>query len=195
MLVAQAKRACELFTDKDVPDTLTEKIVTAVKKQTLNITLVGMPGSGKTTFGNRLSRLLDREFIDADQEFYSLHGVTAGEYIERNGESAFRDEEEKVLSGLLKQSRKIIATGGGAVIREQNRINMRANSVVVWIERDLSELAKDGRPLSNKYGTEKLYQDRYPLYSSVSDIRFNNDGAVNDKAESLLGLIGKYFGE
>ncbi len=196
MLVAQAKRACELFSEQVVDDKLTEKIIRAVKSETLNITLVGMPGSGKTSVGKYLATAFGREFIDTDQEFFSTYQLTAGEYIKTYGEKAFREKEEEIVAKVSKQSKKVIATGGGAVIRANNRKNLSSNSVVVWVKRELAELAVEDRPLS--LGEDKLrtlFLERSPLYSSVSNIELENNGDLESVCRRALEKINEYYGE
>ncbi len=199
MLVAQAKLAAELFTGNEILDSQTEKTIFAVRKQTLNVTFVGMPASGKTTIGKELARLLDREFVDTDVIFESKY-CHAGKYIEEHGEQAFRDKEQQVLADLLKESRKVISTGGGGILRKINRKNIKANSIVVWIKRDIENLSTDGRPLSKGADAlKKLYAERAPLYAELSDITVENNGeiqiAVNEVIERLKGFQGEWKNE
>lgn len=196
MLVAQAKYACELFTDDGVPDGETEKIIKAVRKQTANITLVGMPGSGKTSVGKAVADILKRDFIDADSEFEKIFGISAGDYIETYGEPAFRARESEVLAEISKESRKVISTGGGAVKVSENVKNIKSNSVTVWIKRYMEKLDANGRPLSkNGAELEKMYSERAPLYAAASDIIVENNGSLKDAVDALINEFDKYDGE
>lgn len=196
MLVAQAKYACELFADCNVPDCETEKIIKAVRKQTANITLIGMPGSGKTSVGKAVARILKRNFIDADSEFEKTFGISAGDYIETYGETAFRARESEVLAEISKESRKVISTGGGAVKIPKNVKNIKSNSVTVWIKRDIEKLAVNGRPLSrNGAELENMYSERAPLYGTASDIEVDNNGSLKDTVDALINELDKYDGE
>jgi len=122
MLVAQAKKACELFIDTKINDSEIDRITDAVAFKTRNIVFVGMPGCGKSTIAKIIAKNLDRELVDTDMEFASVYGISPANCIKNNGEQDFRDKESMVVSNVCKQSKKIIATGGGAVIREENRI-------------------------------------------------------------------------
>jgi len=185
MLVAQAKRACELFTDKIIPDSVIKKITKQIALSTLNIALIGMPGSGKTTIGKILSQKLNRTFIDSDKAFLDEYKVTAGECIESEGESAFREKEGEIIKTLSKNSGTVIATGGGVVTREGNVKNLRQNSIVVYVKRAIKTLSTNGRPLSKgKTAIKDLYKKRKALYQSACDFAVLNDsdlGVVSDR--------------
>lgn len=169
MLVAQAKRACEIFTDSRIKDCRIARIRKLIEKQTKNIVLIGMPGSGKSTVGKYLAEKMGREFFDCDEEI-SKRGESPAELIEKYGEEHFRKIESDVLSELCKKSGIVIATGGGAVTKERNYDIIHQNATVVFIERALERLATKGRPLSQG-GIEKLqkmYEVRRPLYRKFS---------------------------
>ena len=83
----------------------------------------------------------------------------------------------------------IIATGGGTVLREENRKNLKRNCIVVWIKRDLSALPINGRPLSRKFTAEELYDARKSLYEGVSDYSVENDGTIAECAEKIGHLL------
>ena len=170
MLVAQAKKACELFEGKAVPDSKIDDIVKKIENSTKNIILVGMPGCGKSTAGKNLAKLLNRPFFDSDDEIAKL-GKTPAELIEKYGEEHMRGIESQVLEKLCKESGLVIATGGGAVTKARNFDIIRQNATVFFIERPLETLSTHGRPLSQG-GTEKLralYSARYPLYKKICD--------------------------
>src|SRR5262245_63711938 len=94
------------------------------------IALVGMPGSGKSSVGRQLARRLNWAFADADAEIEQQVGCTIREYFERHGEPAFREVEQAALAGLLNRQRLVLATGGGAAVREANRRALAAQSEV-----------------------------------------------------------------
>lgn len=186
MLVAQAKKACELFLSKEIDDSAIDQIVKKVEFNTKNIVLVGMPGCGKTTLAKLLAKKLDREFLDTDVEFFKTFFITPFECIEKYTEQTFREKESLVVSFLCKQSKKIIATGGGAVIREDNRIAIKQNSTVVWIDRPIQLLATDDRPLSaNANALKTLYETRKKYYNDVCDIKIDNSGDINDTLRQI----------
>src|SRR5438552_13011147 len=98
-----------------------------------NVFLVGMMGSGKSTIGRQLARLLRKRFIDADAEIEVRTGTTISTIFEIEGEQSFRDREECLLAQLCPQSDIVLATGGGAVLRPANRRLLRENGTVVYL--------------------------------------------------------------
>ena len=169
MLVAQAKVAAELFTGESLSDEVFEKTLAAVSGAEKNIVLIGMPGAGKSTVGKALAEELGRQFVDIDAEIVKAAGKPIPEIFADDGEKAFRDLETEVLAEFTKQSRLVIATGGGAVIRAENRRLLRQNGTVVHLKRDLSDLPKDGRPLSQKHSAEELWNARKAFYEGAAD--------------------------
>lgn len=192
MLVAQAKKACEIFTDSVIKDSETDRIRNLIEKQMKNIVLIGMPGSGKSTVGRYLAEKLDREFFDCDEEISKL-GESPAELIEKYGEEHFRKIESDVLSELCKKSGIVIATGGGAVTKERNYDIIHQNATVVFIERALERLATRGRPLSQG-GIEKLrkmYEVRRPLYRKFSHFSVKSQRTWQKTTELVIKKLNK----
>ncbi len=186
MLVSQAKKASELFTNSKIPDEKISEIKKEIEFKTKNIVLVGMPGCGKTTVGKMLASLTEKEFCDSD-DVISSFGRTPAEIIQSDGEVAFRKTESDVLSEICKKSGLVIATGGGCVTVENNHDILRQNGYVVFIERELDKLATDGRPLS--VNVEKLWFEREPFYRSVADICVKSAENPEKTAEEILKRI------
>ena len=144
----------------------------------LTLSLVGMPGGGKSTVGRLLARQLNMTFVDSDAEIEKdLGGESIKDYFAREGEASFRDLESQVIARLLDQARSgqemILATGGGAVLREINRDRLRAHSTVVYLRSSPEELFRrlrhdTQRPLlqvANPLAKlRELYGQRDPLY-------------------------------
>ena len=189
MLVAQAKRAAEIFTDNDLCDCVIEKIRGQVEAQTMNIVLVGMPGCGKSTVGRIVAKTLARPFADCDEEITNRTGSTPSEIIKTQGEARFRKTETQVLESLCKESGWVIATGGGAVTIKENFDILRQNAVVVFIERAIELLSTEDRPLS--VNLPELYQKRLPMYQSFAHVSV--DG--NAPAEVVADRVLKVFSE
>lgn len=192
MLVAQAKKACELFTDNKIPDSEIRRIKNIIEKDTKNIVLVGMPGSGKSTVGQYLAELLGRAFYDSDDEI-SKKGETPAELIEKYGEEHFRKIETQILAELCKKSGCVIATGGGGVTREENYDIIHQNATVVFIDRDIERLSTKGRPLSQG-GIEKLrqmYNVRYPLYKKFSHFSVKSQKTWQETTSKILEGLNK----
>lgn len=186
MLVAQGKRAAELFLGHDIPDSETDRIFKKLSTEMQNIVLVGMPGCGKTTVGKALAEQLNRPFFDADEEILKRTGKSAEAWIEACGEAVFRQKETEVLESLCKQSGTVIATGGGAVTVPENADILRQNSIVFFINRDVSALPVEGRPLSKATALSEMYEVRLPMYRSVCDYEIAADGSVEAVVRRIL---------
>ena len=174
MLVAQAWEASRIF--KGEPASTINAVIEKLQDQMLNITLVGMPGCGKTTLGKKLAKKLNRTFIDLDIQFKEEYGITPAQVISTKGEDEFRRMETLLAKKILPQSGLVIATGGGIVTRKENWFYLRANSKVCYLERPLEFLLKQdtsNRPLSRSTGIEELYKKRTPLYEQVCDEKWD----------------------
>lgn len=150
-----------------------------------NIYLVGMPGAGKTTIGRQLARRLQRTFIDADHEIEARTGVRIPLIFDIEGEQGFRDREARVIADLAGDSNLVVATGGGAVLRAENRVALKHSGTVVYLQaapRLLFERTRldPNRPLlqvaNPMQKIEELYAQRDPLYREVADIVINSLG-------------------
>ena len=145
----------------------------------LPIFLVGMMGAGKTTIGKALARVLHREFIDLDHELEARCGVRIPVIFEIEGEQGFRKRECQVLDDCSVQPNLVMATGGGAVLAEENRHALKNRGIVVYLRASVEELyrrtSRDrNRPLlataDPKATLRGLLEMREPLYESVADV-------------------------
>ncbi len=182
MLVAQAKRAEELFFDKAISDGETEKITAQLWRDRTNIVLVGMPGSGKTTVGKALSELSGKPFVDLDEEITRRAGRSIPEIFASEGEGVFRTLEHELLTEFCAKSGQIIATGGGAVLWSENRAAIRRTGWVYQLRRKLEDLPTEGRPLSQAGKLEEMARVRGPLYDAASDRRMENENSPEETA-------------
>lgn len=189
MLVAQAKRAAELFTGKMIPDAVCTDILRTLEREMHNVILIGMPGCGKTSVGTLLAQRLGRPFFDVDTEIERRLGCTIPAFFAREGENAFRAVETQVLAELGKRSGCVIATGGGCVTRPENYELLHQNGTLVWLRRDLSALPVDGRPISRSRALSELYREREPLYRRFADICVENDDTEAVVAEKIKELL------
>ena len=185
MLVAQAKEASQWFQQKILDDSLITAVHSALRRQTENIVLIGMPGCGKSTVGRALAERLGKTFVDADEELVKMAGKTIQEIFAEDGEEVFRDWETKVLADQGKRSGLILATGGGCVTRERNYPLLHQNGTICWLKRDLGKLPTDGRPLSQANKLTAMYEIRRPLYEAFADCTISNDGTLED---TLAGI-------
>ena len=189
MLVAQAKRACELFLDTDIDDAEIDRITRTIELETRNIVLVGMPGCGKSTVASALSERLCRPLIDTDELIAQYDGRSIPQIFAEDGEDFFRALEHRAATEAGKQSGKIIATGGGIVTREENFGALRQNGTVVFIERDINALSRDGRPLSTGADLGQMYEKRLPMYKHFCDVQVSNDSTVDECVSAIIKAI------
>lgn len=185
MLTAQAKAAHELFFGVSVDDLLVEKICRGLYADKANVILIGMPGSGKTSVGKKAAELLNRPFIDADLALAEKTGMTAADIIKQHGEAHFRDIEAEVLSELGKEGGCVIATGGGAVLREENYASLKQNGRIYRLCRDIENLPTEGRPISQSTSLSELYEKRRPYYEKFADVTIENSGSIEDAARRI----------
>lgn len=199
MLVYQAVYAEKLFnlTDPTVKTNIfsgdiseAEEEIKSIRKDILNITLIGMPGSGKSFIGKRLAKLLGKDFTDTDEEVFKRTGKTPEELITGGETEKFRDTEEEILKDFCKEQSRIISTGGGAIEREANGFYIKQNSFVVYIKRDISMLDLRGRPLSpDTESAKKLFERRKDLYEKYADYAADNN---NDTETTVREIIKAY---
>lgn len=188
MLVSQALKAQEIWLDKKFTNEQILSEYDKLLKEKRNVVLIGMPSSGKSTLARLLAESKNKEFIDTDDEIYKRTHHTPAEIITTLGERAFRDIESEVCYNVGKNSGKIIATGGGSILREENRNNLKQNAYIVYVMRDLDKLVDDDRPLSQKDGFKRLYEERKEIYESFSDLMVINNKTVEDALKELENL-------
>ncbi len=173
MLVAQAKYAAELFCGQPIAEAAIDEIYRKLRRQKLNLALIGMPGCGKSTVGRLLAEKLGRPLLDCDKEIVRRSGQAIADIFAEQGEAAFRQLESQTLADIAKEGGQVIACGGGVVLRPENIQALRQNSLLIWLDRPLEQLAVGkGRPLSpDAEANRRLYQQRAPLYQQYADYR------------------------
>ena len=186
MLVAQAKAACERFTGQPIDDEKVYTIKAEMERNTRNVMLIGMPGSGKSTVGAALAESLGRRLVDVDERIVEMAGCSIPEIFAKDGEEGFRQIEHQALCEVSKESGLVIATGGGVVTRPENLDPMRQNSLIVWLLRDTALLPKDGRPLSQTNSLTEMFNVREPLYRAAADCIADNNGSLEDTVKQIL---------
>lgn len=149
----------------------------AVQSRLPIVTLVGMPGCGKSTVGRQLARRLGWPFVDSDARIEERLGCSIRSFFEQQGEAAFRDVEQQVLVELTQSSPCVLATGGGALLREVNRQLLASRTHVVYLRSTPDELYRrlrhdTQRPLLQVADPlrrlRELYRERDPLYRAVA---------------------------
>jgi shikimate kinase len=167
--------------------------------RTSNVFLIGPMGSGKTAVGRHLSRLMRAPFRDSDAEIESRTGVDISYIFSREGEAGFRQREREVLADLTAESPIVLATGGGAILLEENRQVLRERGFVVYLQTSLEQQAERvrqgrNRPLLHDVDPltklTELMQVRAPIYESLADFTIATDGRkVHTVAESIFSAF------
>ena len=185
MLVAQAKRAAELFTGQNIGDSRTEAVLHGLRRQLTSIVLIGMPGCGKTTVGRALAEKLGRTFVDLDEEIVRRAGTSIPEIFAREGEAGFRERESALVREFGERTGLVVSTGGGVVTRRENYIPLKQNGLLLHLRRDPAALPTDGRPLSQATAPEELWRRRAPLYAAFADGEIDNNGTLAGTLEQI----------
>ena len=185
MLVAQAKRAAELFTGQNIDDSRAEAVLHGLRGQLTSIVLIGMPGCGKTTVGRALAGKLGRTFVDLDEEIVRRAGTSIPEIFAREGEAGFRERESALVREFGERTGLVVSTGGGVVTRRENYIPLKQNGLLLHLRRDPASLPTDGRPLSQATAPEELWRRRAPLYAAFADGEIDNNGTLAGTLEQI----------
>ncbi len=194
MLVAQATAAAGYFLGTPGAfECENEKIIEKMMNDMKNIVLIGMPGCGKSTIGRIIAEKTGTKLVDMDEEIIKKAGKPIPAIFEEVGEKGFRNVESEVAAELGKQRGLVIATGGGAVLREENIYALRQNGLMLHIKRPVDSLPIDGRPLSKDIDTLRAIEAiRMPIYESVADITFDN--TIKRTSEELSDTVYKSLG-
>lgn len=170
-------------------------------QQNNNIFLIGLMGAGKTTIGRQLAKELQQVFIDSDHEIESRTGVTIPHIFDVEGEEGFRKRETAVIDELTQKRGIVLATGGGAVLREENRQYLRSRGTVFYLYADIETLykrtAKDrNRPLLQaeepKAVLASLLEKRDPFYRETADFIIDtSEGSILTAVREILACIEK----
>jgi shikimate kinase len=167
-----------------------------------NIFLVGLMGAGKTTVGKLLAKTLDKTFYDSDLEIERRTGVNIPLIFELEGEAGFRKRESLMIAELAAMDDVVLATGGGAVLREENRLVLASHGAVVYLRANVDELCHRtrgdrNRPLLQtedpRARLQELYNQRDPLYCEIADMIVDTGGqpvgTIVAQIENNLNLV------
>ena len=193
-----------------MPETVTPAHVSASQEADVtaalgsrSIVLVGMMGAGKSTIGRRLSSRLHLPFLDADTEIETAHaGMTIPEIFAAHGEPYFRDGEARVIARLLCGGPCVLATGGGAFMREETRHRIRDLAVSIWLKADADIIMKRVRRRADRplLQTEdpaatvsRLISEREPVYAQADLTIWSRDvpheKIVDECIDALHGML------
>jgi shikimate kinase len=195
-----------------MPETVTPAITSSSQEAeitaalgTRSIVLVGMMGAGKSTIGRRLSARLRLPFLDADTEIEAAAGMSIPDIFETHGEPHFRDGEARVIARLLDGGSVVLATGGGAFMREETRSRIGSKAVSIWLKADADIIMRRvrrraDRPLLQTADpaatVERLIGEREPVYQHA-DITIWSRDVPHDKIvdECIDALYARLCGD
>lgn len=191
MLVAQAVYAAQHFTGRFyATDSVIPTASRRLRRQLANVSLIGMPGCGKSTIGSALAKQLGKTFVDLDEEIERRTGNNIPDIFAREGEEAFRRYEAETLADVAKHTGQIIACGGGVIKNPANVRALRQNGSVLWVQRPLGKLATGGRPLSQGGAALKQLQaERTPLYQAAADAVLDNSSTLAAAVQGAVQLL------
>ena len=165
---------------------------------TRSIVLVGMMGAGKSTIGRRLSARLRLPFLDADTEIEAAAGMSIPDIFETHGEPHFRDGEARVIARLLEGGPAVLATGGGAFMREETRNRIAGKAISIWLKADADIIMKRvkrraDRPLlqtADPAGTVgRLIEEREPIYQRADVTIWSRDVPHDKIVEECIDAL------
>ena len=191
MLVAQAAYAVEKFTGQTVTDDKIRSVYEKILRDKKNVVLIGMPGCGKTTIGKKAAEVLGKTFIDTDDEIVKFAGMSIPDIFSKYGEEKFRDIESDVIKNVSGMQSAVIATGGGAVLRERNVSLLKQNGFTVFIDRPVDKLVTTSdRPLSsNRDLLLRRYSERYGIYCGSAQAKID----ASDDLEKNINAVTEVF--
>ena len=191
MLVVQAVYAAELFADRKIEREKTDQVFKEILNSKRNIVLSGMSLAGKTTLGTLLAKKLDRVLEDTDQMIIRKEQRPITEIFATDGEKYFRDLETEMARTLAPQTGLVIATGGGAILRQENVDALKKNGCIIFLDRPFNQiLPADDRPLANtKEKVAALLEKRYPIYKATCDESITNDLTPEEGIAKILAAL------
>lgn len=186
MLIMQAVVAVERFLDTTIAKEVADRVFASIFASKENVVLTGMPGSGKSTVGKCLN-IEGFEFVDTDEESEKRCGCSIKELIQEKGEAYLRALETEVIREVSSMNCRIISTGGGAVLKEENVRALKRNGKLYFLNADLSRLqATDSRPLSDtQEKLARLYTERMSLYTGTADVVVPDLRTPQDEADYI----------
>lgn len=167
-----------------------------------SIVLVGLMGAGKSTVGRRLAGRLGMIFKDADNEIEAAAGLSIPDIFAIYGEPSFREGEERVISRLIREGPMVLATGGGAFMRESTRARIAEGGISVWLKADLDVLMRrvrkrGNRPLLQTEDPEetmrRLMEARHPVYGGANVMVLSRDVSHDRVVQDVLEALDAHL--
>ncbi|MBO4537587.1 MAG: hypothetical protein J5694_01810 [Erysipelotrichaceae bacterium] len=191
MKLAESAAALELISGEEIGKKLIDDCRRRVYRKKRNIVIIGMPTAGKSTISELVRSRYGRTIVEMDDLIVEETGMSISDYFAVYGEQAFRERESGICEKLSEGSGLIVSTGGGVVKRRENMLHLAANSLIIWLDRDLSLLQqRDDRPLSgSRKALEELFAQRRELYEKYSDIRIENNMTLEDVMKVLEDIL------
>lgn len=167
-----------------------------------NLFLIGPMGAGKTSVGTHLAKNLQLEFIDSDREIESRTGVSIPTIFDIEGEAGFRRRETEVIDELSQKTGIVMATGGGAVLNEENRRHLKDRGCVIYLKASIEQLYERtrhdrNRPLLQTEDPEQrireIFEVRDPIYTALADLIINTDKrSIQHVVKEILDKLTKH---
>jgi ribosomal protein L13 len=166
----------------------TDKVYKTILSSKENIVLTGMPGCGKSTIGKMLAERLGRPFIDLDDEIVKMAGKPISEIFSEEGEKHFRNMETEAIKNVALISGAVIATGGGAVLRDENVRLLKQNGRIYFLDRPLEQILPTAdRPLAtSREAVINRYNERFSIYTATCDTHLKTDGIAEHTVEKII---------
>lgn len=195
MLVFQAKQSSELFQDTLLDNTFTFNIYQDLKNELRNIVFIGLPAAGKTTVGKYIAKLTNKRLVSIDKLITLKEDKSVSEIFLQKGEAYFRKLEANLIKEHASKTAQVIDTGGGAILNEESMNLLKANGIVIFLNRDYRKmiLRPGKRPLiKNVDDLLKLKDERYHLYLKHADIVIDNNYLLEKSISIVLNKIMTY---
>lgn len=198
MLVYQAIRAVELWSSTDINENIQQDIYLHFRRENVeseSIYLVGLPGSGKTTFGKIMAEKLGYVHIDLDEYIVEMNKMSIPEIFEKFGESGFRERETEALREVSSLKNTVVSTGGGAVTTKKNREILKKADMVIFIDRPCEDILQDvnlkDRPLLKNTPKRifELRDERINFYNEVSHYTVKNDSTMEKMLSDIFSCL------
>ncbi len=197
MLVMQAKKAHELFLNKEITLNITNKIYRKIHNYYLNLVFVGLPLSGKTKYAKIMGDLINKKVNDIDKLIEDKYQSSIPDIFADKGEKTFRDYESNIVYNLYKEHNLAISTGGGLIESSANMNLLKQNGIVIFLNKDQKLIAKKkiyGRPLLKKASNILIIaKKRVPMYLEHSDIIIDLNKDTNTHTNEIKEKIDEYI--